>query len=292
MQKTVGKEVHVSGIGLHTGCNVQVCLKPAPVGSGIVFRRTDLRNFEIEAQRKWVSRVVLATTLMKNGVMLSTVEHLLSAVYGMGISNLYIDIDSLEVPILDGSAAPWIQLLEEAEIVEQEEEAEILVIDEVIRLEEPGKFILIRPYPTFRISYEIEFSHPAIGKQQLDVELNPENYASEISFARTFGFYNEVEELLKKGLIRGGSLENAVVLDDEGVINGELRYRDEFVRHKILDLMGDISLCGYRLAGHIQAFRAGHSLHTNLATEISRRSSRLPKVLESELSDYNYAASF
>jgi UDP-3-O-[3-hydroxymyristoyl] N-acetylglucosamine deacetylase len=229
---------------------------------------------------------------MKNGVMLSTVEHLLSAVYGMGISNLYIDIDSLEVPILDGSAAPWIQLIEEAEIVEQEEEAEILVIDEVIRLEEPGKFILIQPYPTFRISYEIEFSHPAIGKQQLDVELNPENYAAEISFARTFGFYNEVEELLKKGLIRGGSLENAVVLDDEGVINGELRCQDEFVRHKILDLIGDISLCGYRLAGHIQAFRAGHSLHTNLATEISRRSSRLPKVLESELSDYNYAASF
>jgi len=292
MQKTIQKNVQVSGIGLHTGCKVKVVLRPAPIGTGIVFRRTDLRGFEIEARRKWVSRVVLATTLMKQGVMLSTVEHLLSAAYGMGLSNLYVDIDSLEVPILDGSAAPWVALFLESGIVEQEAEAEILVIDQTIRLDEPGKFILIEPDRKFRVSYEIDFSHPSIGKQSLEIEINPENYSSQIAFARTFGFYNEVEDLLKKGLIRGGSLENAVVLDDEGVLDGELRCADEFVRHKVLDLIGDVSLCGYPLAGHIRAYRAGHSLHTNLATEIARRSPLLEKVRESELAEWVPAAGF
>ncbi len=292
MQRTIEKEVQVSGIGLHTGCDVTVVLKPAPVGTGVVFRRTDLRSFEIEAQRRWVSRVVLATTLMKQGVMLSTVEHLLSAAYGMNLSNLYVDIDSLEVPILDGSAAFWVELFENAGIVEQEMDAEVLVIDRTIKLEEPGKYILIEPYPLFRVSYEIDFSHPSVGHQELDIEISPENYASEIAFARTFGFSNEVEELLKKGLIRGGSLDNAVVLDDNGVMNGELRCHDEFVRHKILDLIGDISLCGYPLAGHIRAHRAGHSLHTNLATEIARRSPEMRKVHKSELSALTQAASF
>jgi len=282
MQRTIKKPVKVSGTGLHTGCDVAVELKPAPAGTGVVFRRVDLRGFEIEARRTWVSRVVLATTLMKRGVMLSTVEHLLSAVYGSGVDNLFVDIDSLEVPILDGSALPFVEMLEEAGIEEQDEERELLVVEESIRLEEEGKFISIEPHAALRITYDIDFDHPAIGRQNLDLEISPENYASKIALARTFGFFTEVEDLLKKGLIRGGSFDNAVVLGDEGVMNGELRVPDEFVRHKVLDLIGDISLCGYPLAGHIRAYKAGHSLHTNLATEITRNRSSVRKVKESE----------
>lgn len=272
----------MSGVGLHTGCEVSLELKPAPEGTGIVFRRVDLKGYEIEAQRKWVSRVVLATTLMKRGVMLSTVEHLLSAVYGFGIDNLYIDIDSLEVPILDGSALPFVRMLEEAGIDERDSERELLILEKPIRLEEKGKFISIEPHSSFRISYEIDFDHPSIGSQFLDLEMSRETYASEIAPARTFGFFAEVEDLLKKGLIRGGSFENAVVLGDEGVMNGELRVPDEFVRHKVLDLIGDISLCGYPLLGHVKAYKAGHSLHTNLATEITRNQASVRKVTESE----------
>lgn len=282
MQKTIRKPVRVSGVGLHTGCDVAVELKPAPAESGVVFRRVDLRGFEIEARRTWVSRVVLATTLMKRGVMLSTVEHLLSAVYGSGVDNLFIDIDSLEVPILDGSALPFVEMLQEAGIEEQSAERELLVVEEPIRLEEEGKFISIEPHGSLRITYDIDFVHPAIGRQHLDLEISPENYASEIAPARTFGFFAEVEDLLKKGLIRGGSFDNAVVLGDEGVMNGELRIPDEFVRHKVLDLIGDISLCGYPLAGHIRAHKAGHSLHTNLAKEITRNRSSVAKVKESD----------
>ena len=284
-QRTIGKQVGVSGVGLHTGCDVSLQLLPAPVDTGIVFRRVDLQGFRIEAQRKWVSRVVLATTLMKRGVMLSTVEHLLSAVYGSGIDNLFIDIDSLEVPILDGSAQPFVEMLEEAGTVVQDSERELLVVEKTIRLEEEGKFISIEPHSSFRISYDIDFDHPAIGKQQLDLEVSPESYASEIASARTFGFLAEVEDLLQKGLIRGGSFDNAVVLGDDGVINGELRVPDEFVRHKVLDLIGDISLCGYSLAGHVRASKAGHSLHTNLATEISRNRSCVRRVKATEYLD-------
>jgi len=283
MQKTIKKAVGVSGVGLHTGCEVSLELLPAPVDTGIVFRRLDLQGFQIEAQRRWVSRVVLATTLMKRGVMLSTVEHLLSAIYGSGIDNIFIDIDSLEVPILDGSSLPFVEMLEKSGIEEQESERKLLVVEKTIRLEEKEKFISIEPHPSFRISYEIDFDHPAIGRQKLDLEMSPANYASEIAPARTFGFFAEVEDLLKKGLIRGGSFDNAVVLGDEGVMNGELRVPDEFVRHKVLDLIGDISLCGYHLAGHVKAYRAGHSLHTNLATEITRNRSFVRTVKESEL---------
>jgi UDP-3-O-[3-hydroxymyristoyl] N-acetylglucosamine deacetylase len=258
-------------------------LRPAPPDTGIVFRRLDLQGFEIEAVRRWVSRVVLATTLMKRGVMLSTVEHLLSAVYGCGIDNLFIDIDSLEVPILDGSALPFVEMLDEAGTAVQRAERTYLVVEETIRLEEPDKYIEIEPAEIFAITYDIDFDHPAIGRQSLDVTLERRAYRSQIAFARTFGFHSEVEDLLKKGLIRGGSFENAVVLSDTGIMNGELRAPDEFVRHKVLDLIGDVSLCGHPLIGRIRAFRAGHSLHTNLATQISRNQKAVRRVRESEL---------
>lgn len=215
--------------------------------------------------------------------MLSTVEHVLSAVYGCGIDNLYIDIDSLEIPILDGSARPFVERIEEAGFVEQEAERTFLVVERTVRLEEPGKFVVIEPSDRLSINYEIDFRHPVIGRQSIDMVLTRTSYAREIAFARTFGFYKEVEDLRKKGLIRGGSLENAVVLDESGVMNGDLRAPDEFVRHKVLDLIGDVSLCGFPLLGRITAFRAGHSLHTNLATEISRNEGAVRRVSESDL---------
>ncbi len=283
MQTTIRKPVKISGIGLHTGCQVSVELNPAPVDTGIVFRRVDLQKFQIEALRKRVSRVVLATTLMKRGVMLSTVEHLLSALFGLDLDNLYIDINSLEVPILDGSALPFVEMVKEAQIQEQDKDRTFLKVRKPFRLQDGDKFISVEPSSTLRITYEIDFTHPAIGHQVLDVEMTPETYAKEIAFARTFGFYSEVEELRRKGLIRGGSLENAVVLSKTEVMNGPLRSPDEFVRHKMLDLIGDISLCGYPLVCHIRAFKAGHALHTDLATVLTRDPTLCRRVKEPKL---------
>lgn len=282
MQRTIKKAVEISGVGLHTGCNVTLQLKPAPANTGIIFRRVDLQNFEIEAIRDTVSRVVLATTLMKKGVMLSTVEHLLSALYGIGLDNVYIDIDSLEVPILDGSALPFVELVKKAGIQKQNKKRTYLKVTKPVHLEDGDKFISIEPYSTFRISYEIDFDHPAIGRQALDIELTTKAYTEEIAYARTFGFYSEVEELRKKGLIRGGSFENAVVLSETDIMNGPLRSPDEFVRHKMLDLIGDISLCGYPLIGHIKAHKTGHALHTDLATVLARDASMCRKVQKPE----------
>ncbi|RPI29052.1 MAG: UDP-3-O-acyl-N-acetylglucosamine deacetylase [Acidobacteria bacterium] len=290
MQTTIRKPVKVSGIGLHTGCHVSVELKPAPVDSGIIFRRVDLQGFEIEAVRRHVSRVVLATTLMKRGVMLSTVEHILSALYGSGIDNIYADVDSLELPILDGSALTYVQMLDEAGIEEQNKERTYLRVIKEATLQDGDKWIRIQPYPAFRVSYRIDFVHPLIGSQAFDLQVNPDSYAREVSFARTFGFYSEVEQLLKKGLIRGGSPENAVVLTEDGILNDGLRAEDEFVRHKTLDLIGDLSLCGYPLLGHVTAEKAGHSLHTDIATLLARNTSITRKVKESELAPERNAA--
>jgi len=290
MQTTIGKPARIAGIGLHTGCHVSVELKPAPVDTGIVFRRVDLQGFEIEAVRRHVSRVVLATTLMKKGVMLSTVEHILSALFGSGIDNLYIDVDSLELPILDGSALPYIQMLQEAGIEEQDKERTFLRVVKEAQLQDGEKWIRIQPYPAFRVSYLINFAHPLIGSQSFDLQVTPSSYAKEVSFARTFGFYSEVEQLLKKGLIRGGSPENAVVLTEDGILNDGLRAPDEFVRHKTLDLIGDLSLCGYPILGRITAHKAGHSLHTDMATLLARNSTISRKVKESELASRRKAA--
>ena len=289
MQQTIKKSVSVNGTGLHTGCQVSVTLQPAPPGTGIVFRRTDLQSFEIEALQMWVSRVELATTLMKQGVRLSTVEHLMSALYGCGVDNVFIDIDSLEVPILDGSSQPWVDLLCEAGIESVPAERAYLVVTSPIRLEDGDKHILIEPHEGFRITYEIDFAHPSIGQQKIDMEIDPESYRKELAFARTFGFYEQVEDLLKKGLVRGGTLENAVVLSKTGIVSGELRDRFEFVRHKAMDLIGDIALCGFPLMGHIKAYKGGHALHTSLAGEVSRNRSAIKLMKESELRGLNAA---
>lgn len=270
-QRTLRNEIHLDGIGLHTGYPVKLNLVPAPANTGIVFRRTDLRNFEIEATRAHVARVSYATTLMKKGVMISTVEHLLSSLYGLGIDNLYINLNSLEVPILDGSGQRFMEEIEKAGIKEQNSLRRYILIQEPIEVRHGDKVAGVYPDHISRATYIINFEHKAIGHQEIHVELTPESYRREIGTARTFGFMADVEYLKKCGLIRGGSLENAVVLDDSGIINNHLRFPDEFVRHKLLDLLGDISLVGYPIIGHLYAEKAGHAIHAALADQMARQ---------------------
>ena len=269
-QRTLREEIRFEGIGLHTGYSVKLTLKPAPPDTGIRFRRTDLKNFEIEAVRNHVAKVSYATTLMKKGVMISTVEHLLSTLYGLAIDNLYLDLDSLEVPILDGSGRGFVEGIEKAGILEQEAPRQYIVIEKPIEVRQGDKVAGVYPSPVPSAAYIIDFDHEAIGHQEIHIELTPESFCREIAMARTFGFVSDVEYLKSLGLVRGGSLENAVVLDSSGIINNHLRYPDEFVRHKLLDLLGDISLAGYPIIGHLHAERAGHAIHTALAERISK----------------------
>jgi UDP-3-O-[3-hydroxymyristoyl] N-acetylglucosamine deacetylase len=282
-QRTLRDEVRLEGTGLHTGYPVHLRLTPAPAGMGIIFRRTDLRNFEIEATRAHVARVSYATTLMKKGVMISTVEHLLSALYGLGIDNLYIDLDSMEVPIMDGSGRRFMEEIDRIGIQEQDALRQYMVIEEPIEVRHGEKFAGVYPSPAMRATYIIDFEHPAIGHQEIQMALSPEAYRREIGCARTFGFMSDVEYLKRCGLIRGGSLENAVVLDDSGLVNNHLRFPDEFVRHKLLDLLGDISLVGRPIIGHLYAKKAGHAIHTALADQIARLTHRYRTVTLPEL---------
>ncbi len=277
-QRTLRDRIQLQGIGLHTGYPVQVTLVPAPANTGIVFRRTDLRNFEIEATRAHVARVSYATTLMKKGVMISTVEHLLSALYGLGVDNLHIDLDSMEVPIMDGSGSLFMEAIQKAGIVDQGEERRYLLIQEPIEVRHGDKFAGVYPNLVPKATYMIDFEHAAIGRQEIELELTPALYRREIGTARTFGFVADVEYLKKCGLIRGGSLENAVVLDESGIVNDHLRFPDEFVRHKLLDLLGDISLVGYPIIGHLFASKAGHAIHTALADQIARLRGRCCRI--------------
>ncbi len=270
---------------------------PAPVNTGIVFRRTDLKNFEIEATRSHVARVSYATTLMKKGVMIATVEHLLSSLYGLGIDNLYIDLNSLEVPILDGSGQRFMEEIEKVGISEQDDELRrYILIEEPIEVRHGDKVAGVYPDPVPRATYIIDFEHSAIGKQNIHVELTPESYRTEIGTARTFGFMADVEYLKKCGLIRGGSLDNAVVLDESGIVNNHLRFPDEFVRHKLLDLLGDISLVGHPIIGHLYAEKAGHAIHAALADQMARQKDHYrictlsdldaPKSAKARVADY------
>ncbi len=269
-QRTLRKKILFKGIGLHTGYSVNLSLVPAPPDTGILFRRTDLKNFEIEAIRSHVAKVSYATTLMKKGVMISTVEHLLSALYGLDIDNLYLDVDSMEVPILDGSGTMFMEEIDKIGIVEQNALRKYLVVEKPIEVRQEDKVAGVYPDSSRKVTYIIDFKHKAIGHQEIHLELTPEAYRREIGMARTFGFVSDVEYLKSLGLIRGGSLDNAVVLDDSGIVDNDLRYPDEFVRHKLLDLLGDISLTGYPIVGKLYAERAGHAIHTALADRIVR----------------------
>lgn len=269
LEQTIAAPVEFNGVGLHTGEPATLRILPGPAGKGIVFRRVDLDNFEIRADVASVARVAYATTLMNKGVWISTVEHLLSALYGLGIDNAYLELDNFEVPILDGSALPYTDAIARAGTTTQNRSRQYVRILKKFMLKEGEKTLGIYPSETFRIEYEIDFPHPLIGAQTLDLEMTAKNYAQFIAPARTFGFYHEVEKLQASGLIRGGSLENAIVLTEAGMLNEtSLRFTDEFVRHKTLDLLGDFALIGQPVLGRLVAYRAGHALHTRFVAEL------------------------
>ena len=268
-ETTVQRPVEATGVGLHHGVPVRIRILPAPVSTGIVFIRTDLDNFAIPASWRHVARVSYATSLMRQGVLISTTEHLLSVLYSMGIDNAYIEIDNLEVPILDGSGQPFVDLLSEAGIRQYRRKRRYLRIRRPISVEERGKRISILPAESFQLTCEIDFKHPMVGRQALELEVTPERYASDIAPARTFGFEYELDQMRSMGLIRGASLENAVCFTRQGVLNpGGLRADDECCRHKALDLIGDLALLGRPLLGHVIAERAGHAMHTALVARI------------------------
>jgi UDP-3-O-[3-hydroxymyristoyl] N-acetylglucosamine deacetylase len=268
-EQTIAGPIEFTGIGLHTGERATVRILPAPAGKGIIFRRVDLDDFELRADVGSVARVAYATTLMSRGVWISTVEHLLSALYGTGIDNAFIELDNFEVPILDGSALPYTEAIARVGLLMQEQPRQYIRIVKEFVLEEGDKTLGIYPSDNFVIQYDIDFPHPLIGKQSLHVLFEGTNYADFIAPARTFGFYHEVETLQASGLIRGGSLENAIVLTETGMLNDtSLRFPDEFVRHKTLDLLGDFALIGEPVLGRLVANRAGHALHTRFVAEL------------------------
>ncbi|MFN8002525.1 MAG: UDP-3-O-acyl-N-acetylglucosamine deacetylase [Acidobacteriota bacterium] len=270
-QTTIQQPFSASGIGLHSASPVKVTVKPAPAYTGYLFRRVDLNDFEIPASPQYVTHVSYATTLMKSGVMIATVEHLLSALLGCGVDNAVIEVDSLEVPILDGSSQQWVDLIAQAGIVALDAPRAFLRVLKRIEVSEKNRTMSIEPADEFRISCVIDFNHPMIGVQERELSFRVGNYAQDIAPARTFGFVEELELLRQNGLARGGSLENAIALTPQGILNDEpLRFGDEFVRHKILDIIGDLALCGMPILGHVHAVRSGHGLHTMLLSTLLR----------------------
>jgi UDP-3-O-[3-hydroxymyristoyl] N-acetylglucosamine deacetylase len=270
-QTTLGASVETSGVGLHTAVLVNIRLVPAPPDTGYVFRRTDLGGFEIPATVESVAHCGYATTLMRTGVMLSTVEHLLAALRGLGVDNVYIEVDNLEIPIMDGSAENFAEIIESAGIVEQPLARRALLVREKVSFEQGNRRISVEPADTYQIDCLIDFTHPLIGVQSMSVELIDGAFSREIAAARTFGFTDEIEALRRANLIRGGSLDNAIVLSPEGMMNQTgLRFRDEFVRHKILDIVGDLALLGMPILGRVVAERSGHILHAGLMSKLLR----------------------
>ncbi len=268
-ETTIQRPVEVSGIGLHTGVPVKIRVLPAPVSTGLVFLRTDLDNFPIPASWRHVAKVSYATSLMRQSVLISTTEHLLSTFYSLGIDNAYIEIDNLEVPILDGSGMPFVDLIREAGKRHYRRKRRYLRIRRPISVVDKDKRITILPDDRFRLTCDVHFNHPMVGKQALEMEVTPERYAEQIAPARTFGFEYELDQMRNMGLIRGASLDNAVCFDRAGVMNpGGLRFADEPCRHKALDLIGDLALLGKPLLGHVIAERAGHAMHAALVTRI------------------------
>jgi UDP-3-O-[3-hydroxymyristoyl] N-acetylglucosamine deacetylase len=267
-QTTIERAVETEGIGLHTAVRSRLRLVPAPADTGIVFRRVDLDNFEIEAHVRNVARVSYATSLMKKGVLLSTTEHLLAALYACGVDNVYCEINNLEVPILDGSAQPFIAMLEQAGVRRLRKRRRYLKVTRPLEFADGDRRIGIYPADDFRVRCFIDFTHPLIRRQEVELVVSRATFSALLASARTFGFVDEVERLRAAGLIRGGSLENAIVLSKEGILNGELRFPDEFGRHKTLDLIGDLALVGRPLKALVVAHKAGHALHTQLVTRL------------------------
>jgi UDP-3-O-[3-hydroxymyristoyl] N-acetylglucosamine deacetylase len=269
------------GVGLHSGAAVELRILPAPAGTGIVFRRVDLDGFEIEAIGRNVARVSYATSLQKKGVLISTTEHLLSACIGLGLDNAIIELDNLEVPILDGSAKPFVDRIMEAGLRQQRKKRSYLRIMREVEVREGNKFIAAYPAAGYSVQYNISFAQP-IGEQSFEIDLSRHLYRQEVAAARTFGFLREEKAMRNMGLIRGASEDNVIVVTDTGVKNGPLRYEDEFVRHKVLDLIGDLALLGKQVIGRIVADRAGHAMHTALVSRLLRDKSLWEETTELE----------
>ena len=265
-QTTLRTTVSIEGVGLHSGHPAKAHFRPAPADHGLVFLRREHPDRPVPARLESASTFDYATTLKNDGVSIGTVEHVLSAAAGVGLHNCLIEIEGPEVPILDGSALPFVRLFHAAGFERQDALIEPMVLPEPLEVTREDRRVYYEPDgPALTITYEIDFPHPIVGRQELTFVFKPEEFASQISPARTFGFAREIEVLRARGLVRGGSLHNAVVLDDVGIMSGPLRFRDEFVRHKILDLLGDLALLGRPLYGRIHARKAGHALHIDFA---------------------------
>ena len=269
LEQTIQSEISFSGVGLHSGAMVAMRLVPAPAGSGIVFRRTDLDNFEIPANGRNVAKVSYATSLMRQSVLIQTTEHLLSALIGYGVDNVIVEVDNLEVPILDGSALPYVRAFQATGVKRQRRRREYLRILKEVEVRDGSKFIGVYPGTGYQINYTIDFPTP-IGCESFRGDLAVGDYVNLIAPARTFGFKEDEAMLRNMGLIRGASDECAIILTRQGVQNGPLRFADEFVRHKVLDLIGDLALAGRRIEGRVVAERAGHAMHTALVQKLLR----------------------
>jgi UDP-3-O-[3-hydroxymyristoyl] N-acetylglucosamine deacetylase len=269
LEQTIAEPIAFEGVGLHSGAPVNMRLLPAPAGSGIVFRRTDLDNFEIPAVGRNVAKVSYATSLMRQGVLIQTTEHLLSALIGIGVDNVIVELDNLELPILDGSALPYVEAIQSVGIRTQRRRREYIRVLRPIEVREGDKFIGVYPGCGYSIQYTIDFPAP-IGKQSACVDLASETYGASIAPARTFGYKADEQRLRDMGLIRGAGPANAIILGKQGPENGPLRFPDEYVRHKVLDLIGDLALAGRRIEGRVVAERAGHAMHTALVSRLMK----------------------
>jgi UDP-3-O-[3-hydroxymyristoyl] N-acetylglucosamine deacetylase len=267
-QRTLKNVIRATGVGMHTGEKVVMTLRPAPVNTGIVFRRVDLEPLvEIKADPHSVGDTALSTTLVKDGVRVATIEHLMSALAGLGIDNLYVDLTASEVPIMDGSAGPFAFLIQSAGIAEQSAAKRFLRVRKTVEIRDDDKWVRFEPFDGFRVNFTIDFDHPVIrsGSCRCDLDFSTTSYLKEVARARTFGFMRDIEYLRERNLVLGGSLDNAVVLDDYRVLNQNgLRYQDEFVKHKVLDAIGDLYLVGRNPIGSFTGYKSGHELNNQL----------------------------
>ena len=294
-QRTLKNVIRAMGVGLHTGKKVYLTLRPAPANSGIRFRRVDLDEpVEILARPENVGDTKLSTTLCQDNVRISTVEHLLSAMAGLGIDNAYIDVSADEVPIMDGSAGPFVFLIQSAGIVELSAPKKFIRIKETVRVEDGDKWVQFEPFNGFKVSFEIDFDHPLFvsDKQVCEINFSTTSFVKEVSRARTFGFQKDIEYLRQNNLALGGSQENAIVLDDYRVLNEDgLRYNNEFVKHKILDSIGDLYLLGHSLIGKFSGYKSGHELNNKLLLALMEQKTAWEEVTfeNDDLAPISYA---
>jgi len=267
-QRTLRRQISCVGIGLHSGNKVNLTLKPASANFGIRFRRTDVGGHEVPATIQHLAGIQLATGLARNEVSVETIEHLMAALVSMGVDNVLVELNSPEVPIMDGSAAPFIYLIQEAGMKRLQTARKFLKIVRPIAISRGDKRIALYPSDHFKVTYSISYDHPLLRHQSRTLRITEHSFIEEIAPARTFTFLKDVELMRQNGLALGGSLENAIVLGETGILNNALRFEDEFVRHKILDAVGDLALVGYPVVGHLVAHRAGHALHTEFATKV------------------------